>query len=127
MINEIPPDLRTPAMFPSELTGIFTNLMSNAIKFSGERGRIKVRARAADHVMRVVMENTGTSVDLSRAARLFEAFQSTTERPDVVLGQGMGMGLTITRAFVQEYGGSIQFVSPSEGFATAIQFEIPTR
>ncbi len=125
--NDIPSDLRTPPMFPSELAGIFTNLVSNAVKFSGEGGRISMHARVADHVMRVTMENTGPPVDLARARRLFEAFQSTTERPDVVLGQGMGMGLTITRAFVQEYGGSIDFVAPSAGFATAIQFEIPTR
>ena len=73
------------------------------------------------------MSNTGAAVDLSRARRFFEAFQSTTERPDAVLGQGMGMGLTITRAFVQEYGGEIEFVAPPDGFATAIQFKIPVR
>jgi signal transduction histidine kinase len=127
LANDIPPDLRTPPMFPSELAGIFTNLLSNAVKFSGEGGRIRVDARSADHVMRVTVQNTGTPVNLARAKRLFEAFQSTTERPDAILGQGMGMGLTITRAFVQEYGGTIDFVRPSDGFSSAIQFEIPTR
>lgn len=125
--NDIPLDLRTPLMFPSELAGIFANLVSNAVKFSGEGGRIKVAARVVDGMMTVTMHNTGEPVDLTRSKRLFEAFQSTTERPDAVLGQGMGMGLTITRSFVQEYGGTIEFVPPDRGYSTAVQFAIPAR
>lgn len=125
--NRIPDDLRTPPMFPSELTGIFTNLLSNAVKFTDEGGRIKIQAREREGFMEVRMLNTGTAVDLDRSARLFEAFRSTTERPDAVLGQGMGMGLTITRAFVQEYGGDIAFTKPPVGYATSILFRIPLR
>ncbi len=125
--NEIGADLRTPPMFPSELTGIFTNLVSNAVKFAGEGGSIRVTADIDHDMMRVTTENTGTPVDLVAAPKLFEAFHSTTERPDAVLGQGMGLGLTITRAFVQEYGGEIDFVQPTRGYSTAIRFAIPMR
>ena len=127
LLNEIPGDLRTPPMFPSELAGIFTNLLSNATKFAGEGGKIAVSAQVLDEGMQVTMQNTGSAVDLKRAPKLFEAFQSTSERPDAVLGQGMGMGLTITRAFIQEYGGTIEFVKPTDGYATALQFTVPTR
>ncbi|MEF3130117.1 ATP-binding protein [Rhizobium sp. 268] len=127
VVNNIPTDLRTPPMFPSELSGIFTNLLSNAVKFSDAGGRIEVVAREHGGFCEVQVSNTGAAVDLSRARRLFEAFQSTTERPDAILGQGMGMGLTITRAFVQEYGGEIDFIVPSSGFATTIRFRIPMR
>lgn len=120
-------DLRTPPMFPAELSGIFTNLFSNAVKFADEGGRILVEARERDGFFAVRMSNTGTAVELAKSERLFEAFRSTTERPDAILGQGMGMGLTITRAFVQEYGGEIKFVTPPEGFETAILFKIPRR
>jgi signal transduction histidine kinase len=125
--NVIPHELRTPPMFPAELSGIFTNLLSNAVKFTNEAGHIQVRARETADNMIVTIENTGAAVDLRTAPRFFEAFQSTTEKPDAVLGQGMGMGLTITRAFVHEYGGDIRFVPPSRGFATAITFSIPMR
>ncbi|MER8480729.1 ATP-binding protein [Mesorhizobium sp. M1163] len=125
--NAIPTDLRTPPMFPSELSGIFTNLLSNAVKFTDSNGRIRIEAREDGGAMLVTMHNTGQAVDLNRGQRLFEAFQSTTERPDAILGQGMGMGLTITRAFVQEYGGEIAFVAPPKGFATSIEFSIPMR
>ena len=125
--NEIDPDLRTPPMFPSEVAGIFTNLLSNAVKFVDPGGRIMVEAKEDGGMFKVRMSNTGQVVDLRRSARLFDAFHSTTERPDAVLGQGMGMGLTITRAFVQEYGGDIEFVQPPSGFSTSIVFSIPTR
>jgi signal transduction histidine kinase len=125
--NAIPADLRTPPMFPSELTGIFVNLLSNAVKFAGEHGRIRVEATVDPDNMTFKMQNTGAPVNLRTAQKLFEAFHSTTIRPDAVLGQGMGMGLTITRAFVQEYGGEIGFVPPSTGFATAIMVSIPAR
>lgn len=127
LLNQIPPNLMTPPMFPAELAGIFTNLISNAVKFANEGGRIRVGAEIADDTLFVTVENTGTAVDPKRSARLFEAFYSTTERADAVLGQGMGMGLTITRAFVQEYGGHIEFVPPGPPYATAIRFGVPTR
>lgn len=125
--NRIEENVRTPPMFPSELSGILMNLLSNAVKFTNEGGRIAVRSRVTPRKLTVTMENTGTEVDLDNAAALFIAFQSTTEQPDATLGQGMGMGLTITRAFVREYGGDIAFVKPRAGFATAIQFSIPAR
>lgn len=120
-------DLRTPPMFPAELSGIFTNLLSNAVKFTDEGGKIKIEARERGEFFEVRISNTGTAVDMTTASRLFDAFRSTTERPDAILGQGMGMGLTITRAFIQEYGGEIDFVTPPDGFATAIRFRIPVR
>lgn len=127
VVDRIDPELRTPPMFPSELSGIFTNLMSNAVKFTDDGGTIKVQARERNGFFEVRLSNTGTAVILAQGPRLFEAFRSTTERPDAILGQGMGMGLTITRAFVQEYGGDIQFVEPPRNFATAILFRIPLR
>lgn len=125
--NRINPNVLTPPMYPSELSGIFTNLLSNAVKFTDVDGRILVDAEESDGYLNVLLANTGTMVDLGRSERLFEAFRSTTEKPDAVLGQGMGMGLTITRAFVQEYGGEIRFIEPPENFSTAIMFSVPLR
>ncbi len=127
LANDVPDDLRTPPMFPAELSGIFTNLLSNAVKFCEDNGRIRVTARETSAALQVTVQNTGTSVDLNSSAQLFEAFHSTTQQVDAVLGQGMGMGLTITRAFVEEYGGEIEFIPPNRGFATAIRFSIPLR
>ncbi len=124
--NLIPPDLKSPPMFPAELTVVFTNLLSNAIKNAGEPGRVRAtgkNARDGGFVFRI--ENTGTAVELNEAERWFKPFESTTLEADPVLGQGMGMGLPITRNLLEEYGGQIQFVKPSHGFATAIEITLP--
>ncbi|MBW7971872.1 sensor histidine kinase [Bradyrhizobium sp. BR 10289] len=122
---ELGEDLKSPPMFPAEVVALFTNLLSNAVKFAGKGGKIRVRGKSSDKQLKVIIENTGTAVDLKAAERWFEPFQSTTTDVDATLGQGMGLGLTITRSLLDEYGASIEFVRPSNGYATAIEVAFP--
>jgi len=121
IVNSIPEDLKSPPMFPAEVTTVFANLLTNAIKAAGERGRIKASAqeRLRGPVIRV--ENSGRIVKLSTSERWFRPFESSTTEVDTVLGQGMGLGLTITRSILEEYGATIRFVNPSGGYATALE------
>lgn len=124
--NEIPADLKSPPMFPAELTVIFSNVLTNAVKAAGESGCTRASGRqAAEGPTIVRVENTGTGVELDEAERWFRPFESTTLETDPVLGQGMGMGLPITRNLLEEYGASIRFTPPSRGFATAIEIVFP--
>lgn len=124
--NQIPIDLKSPPMFPAELTTVFSNLLTNAVKAAGEGGRITARGeRRSDGYVLISVENTGTAIDLKNAERWFLPFESTTAEVNPSLGQGMGLGLTITRAMLEEYGAEIKFVEPSAGFATAIELAFP--
>lgn len=125
--NRISPGLKSPPIFPAELTAIFTNLLSNAIKAAGRDGRIHVSASSEnDGTVHIVMQNTGVAVDLEDAENWFRPFESTTSEVDPVLGQGMGLGLPITRRMLEEYGAEVRFVQPLEtAFATAIQVTFP--
>lgn len=123
--NEIPEDLRSPPMFPAEVTVIFTNLLSNAIKAANHDGLIRVSGRRDRDTNVVRVENTGVRVNVAKGERWFRPFESTTVVTDPILGQGMGMGLTITRNLLEEYGGTISFVEPSTGFSTAIELSLP--
>lgn len=123
--NDIPSELRSPPMFAAELTVIFSNLLSNAIKAVKKNGRIKATGQMTNSDVIVRIENTGIRVNLLKSPRWFRPFESTTVETDPILGQGMGMGLTITRNLLEEYGGSIEFVEPSNGFSTAIAFRLP--
>jgi len=71
-----------------------------------------------------LVENTGDAVNLSDADRLFNPFVSTTEEADPVLGQGMGLGLPITRALVEQAGGTVRFVRPHSNYKTAIEVRL---
>jgi signal transduction histidine kinase len=113
-------------MFPAELTTIFCNLLTNAVKAAGDNGRIRaISEHLKDGGSRVVIENTGTAVNVKESERWFRPFESTTTDVDPVLGQGMGLGLTITRNMLSEYGAYINFIYPSKGYATAIEIIFP--
>jgi signal transduction histidine kinase len=122
VLNQIPIDLRSPPMFPAELMVIFSNLLTNAIKACDRNGRIRAKGREkSDGSVIVRIENTGRRVRLNDSEKWFLPFRSTTIEADPSLGQGMGMGLPIARNILEEYGASIGFAEPGEGFATALE------
>lgn len=126
--SELAPGARTPPIFPAEMSIIVTNLLTNAIKAAGEKGRILIRAQeAGDGGLLLRVENSGIRVDVAGADRWFRPFESTTTEVDIVLGQGMGMGLPIVRRLLSEYNGTVQFVNPLNGYSTAIEVFIPGR
>lgn len=126
--NRIPPELRSLPMFPAELTAVFANLLTNAVKATGEDGGcIRASAYSGDDQVRICIQNTGTAVQLDEAERWFKPFESTTSEVDPVLGQGMGLGLTITRNLLENYGASVEFVQPNGPFATAVEITLPSR
>jgi signal transduction histidine kinase len=75
--------------------------------------------------VKVQIENTGVGVDPSKGEKWFRPFESTTVKTDPVLGQGMGMGLPITRNMLEEYGASVAFVKSSRGCSTAVAITFP--
>ncbi len=125
--NNIPQTVKSPPMFPAELAAVFTNLLSNAVKAAGREGRIEATARAeSDGSVHLLVQNTGVAVDLEQAETWFRPFESTTAEVEPALGQGMGLGLPITRRMLDDYGAEIRFVRPvDESFATAIQITFP--
>lgn len=126
IINDIDRDLRTPPMFAAEVTTVFANLLTNAVKAAGAEGAIRASASIDDEGgVRVRLENTGVAVKLSEAERWFRPFESTTVEVNPVLGQGMGLGLPITRSVLKEYGAEVRFVKPTSKYATAIEIRFP--
>lgn len=126
--NRVQKDVRTPPIYRAELATVLTNILSNAIKAAGRGGRIVATAGTAGDHRWLRLENTGTAVDLASAERWFRPYQSTTlQRLDPLLGQGMGLGLPITRSMLDDYNGTIQFVAPEEpNMATAVEIRFPS-
>ena len=125
--NQIPSELRSPPMFPAEVTAVFANLLTNAVKAAGEDGCIRASASSEGDNVKIRIQNTGDAVNLDESERLFKPFESTMLEVDSVLGQGMGLGLPITRNLLDNYGALIEFVDPTDPFATAIEITFPGR
>ncbi|MCY3682148.1 MAG: sensor histidine kinase [Gemmatimonadetes bacterium] len=124
--NQIPPELRSAPMFSAELTAVFANLLTNAVKAAGEDGHILASASSENEQVQIRIQNTGTAVQLDEAEHWFKPFQSTTFEVNPVLGQGMGLGLTITRNLLENYGAVVKFVRPDSPFATAVEIALPS-
>ena len=120
--NFIKDDIRTRPMLGSELTVVFANLLTNAIKATEDGGRIQATSqKLSGGGFTITVENTGVAVKATEGERWFGAFESTTTQVDPMLGQGMGLGLSITRWVLAENNAQIEFVEPSEGFSTALR------
>jgi signal transduction histidine kinase len=126
--EDVPRSVRTPPMFPAEVNIVLTNLISNAIKAAAiaPGGRVHVSSDGRAGVAAFRVDNTGVRVDLNEAERWFLPFETTTADLDDALGQGMGLGLPLTRRIVEEYGGQVRFVEPLDGYATGVLVTLPT-
>ncbi|MBO4161716.1 ATP-binding protein [Micromonospora antibiotica] len=124
--DALPADLKTPPMFPAEVGVMLTNLLTNAVKNAGSPGVVHITGKPLGvRGATIFIHNTGTAIDLEDAERWFLPFESTTVEVNEVLGQGLGLGLPITRALVEDYRGSIQFVQPPPDYATSIRVDLP--
>ena len=102
ILNEIGADVFSQPMFAAEVTTVFANLLTNAVKAAGKGGIVKASATQDTSGVRLRIENTGVAVKLADGERWFRPFESTTVEVHPVLGQGMGLGLPISRSILSE-------------------------
>jgi signal transduction histidine kinase len=107
----------------NRLGQVFDNLISNAIKFTPERGRVKVTLGSDEGTVVARVCDTGLGIPPGEQSRLFERFFRSTSTRDV---PGTGLGLTIVRAIVQGHGGEITCDS-TIGEGTTFTFTLPLR
>ncbi len=91
---------------------IWTNLISNAIKYTPEKGRIDIRIeRNADERFIVgSVQDTGIGIPSEALSRVFEEFYRTDEAKQMS-ARGTGLGLSITKRLIETYGGNIEVES----------------
>ena len=98
---------------PERLEQAFRNLLTNAIKYTPDHGRITVDGRLLSGFLEVIVEDTGIGIAQEDQVRIFEKFSSLG---DVSLhssskvkfkGGGPGLGLPITRGILEAHGGSL--------------------
>ncbi|MCU7729311.1 ATP-binding protein [Actinoplanes sp. KI2] len=96
---------------PARFKQVLYNYVSNALKFTPERGRVVVRVRAEDpDRLRLEVEDTGVGIAPDDIARLFAEFVQLDPGKDRVLG-GTGLGLALTQRLVEAQGGSVGVTS----------------
>jgi PAS domain S-box-containing protein len=104
---------------PTRLKQVFTNLLSNASKFSDDMATIWIKALTEDDEVVVRVEDEGRGIPNDLLPRMFEVF-SQGDTADHPHNSGLGLGLAIVKQYVELHGGSVQ--ARSEGISRGSQF-----
>jgi PAS domain S-box-containing protein len=106
------------------LKEVLINLLSNAVKYNVSGGRVDVRAQAQDDGMALSVADTGQGLDAVQLAGMFQPFNRLGAEASGI--EGTGMGLFVSRRFVELMGGSIAVDSrPGAGTMFSIQLPVP--
>ena len=106
---------------------ILLNLLTNAVKFTPDGGRVDVLARHADGVLDVAVRDTGIGIAKADQQAVFEEFRQVG-RHYTNKQEGTGLGLALTKRFVELHGGSIRLESePGRGSTFAFTIPIQAR
>jgi signal transduction histidine kinase/CheY-like chemotaxis protein len=104
------------------LRQILYNVLSNAIKFTPESGRVHVAASYGDGSARVTIQDSGIGIAPEDQPHVFEEFRQLGD-PNLRQG-GSGLGLALTRRLVEAHDGTIGFESEVGG-GTTFTIELP--
>lgn len=102
---------------------IIRNLVSNAVKFTGIGGGIQLSSEVSQEKVVVAIRDTGQGISVEEASHLLQDELPISKR-GTAGEQGVGLGLSICREFVQLNGGDIWFDS-SLGVGTTFYFSLP--
>jgi PAS domain S-box-containing protein len=102
------------------------NLLTNAIKFTPEAGRVEVRIQLEDAVAAVMIRDTGRGIDPDFLPHVFDRFRQEDSTTTRNFG-GLGLGLALVQSIVQAHGGNVVASSAGPGKGSLFRFELPHR
>jgi signal transduction histidine kinase len=107
---------------PIRLSQVLVNLLSNACKFTPERGEIRIRVEGEAEEVKVQISDNGIGIRKGDLERVFEPFAAIQKSTYV---KGTGLGLAVTKALVEAHGGRIWAESEGEGKGSMFTFTLP--
>jgi signal transduction histidine kinase len=107
----------------ARLTQVLDNLLSNALKFTSEGGRVSVSLHADGDRAVVEVQDNGVGIPGAEQNRLFERFFRSSRATENAI-PGTGLGLAITKAIAERHGGRIS-VESEEDVGTCVRVELP--
>jgi len=101
---------------------VFLNLLSNALKFTPEGGRINVSAHLQDGAAEIAVADTGVGIAPEDQEAIFEEFRQVGTADKKV--EGTGLGLALSRKFIELHGGRV-WVKSELGKGSTFTFTLP--
>jgi signal transduction histidine kinase len=108
-----------------KLRQVVFNLLSNAVKFTPSGGRVDVSAQLTDGVVEISVADTGSGIAAEDQELIFEEFGQAPGHGGV-RHEGTGLGLPLSRRFVELHGGRL-WVESTLGEGSTFRFTLPIR
>ena len=109
---------------PDRLQQVVSNLLTNALKFTPEGGRVDVRVAAAGDVVEIAVRDTGEGIDPDMLPHVFERFRQAGARGG--RKGGLGLGLAIVHHIVELHSGRVYAASEGVGRGSVFTVRLPT-
>ncbi len=87
----------------------FFNLVHNAVKYNKTEGKVTIHIHYYKNGWLIKIEDTGKGLDDDEAKKIFEKYFSTSQKES-----GTGLGLTMTKRVIENFGGKLEFKSKPE-------------
>jgi len=117
------PDLELIYCDPEKIVRVVTNLVGNALKFTGEGGSISIAIRNGPEEFQISVSDSGGGISERNQQLIFERFQQG-DRADGGQEKGTGLGLAIAKELVEFHGGAIK-VQSELGKGSTFSFTLP--
>jgi len=121
VVTTIDPDLSIANLDEVRVKQILLNLLSNAVKFSDRGGYVYLNVSQIDERIRIEVKDSGIGIAQKELERIFQEFYQVPGRSRK---GGTGLGLSLTRNFVEMHRGKIQ-VRSEEGRGSTFVVDLP--
>ena len=108
---------------------VIYNLLQNAVKFTNDGGTVKLSggvSELSNETIFIQISDTGIGLDSGHLEGIFGDFEQVNGEHQIAQ-EGTGLGLSLSRRFVEMHGGSIWATSDGLGTGSTFTFRIPTR
>ncbi len=103
---------------------VFSNLLTNAIKYTPNKGKIDVGIKNENRYLRVAISDTGIGIPEEEHEKIFEKFYTVGGKSLTRESERMGIGLTIAKGIVEAHGGKI-WVESEVNKGSTFYFTLP--
>jgi PAS domain S-box-containing protein len=121
---DLPPEAIELEADPLRLAQVFTNLLTNAAKYTDPGGRIELKASVDDNGLTVCLTDNGIGVAPEVVPNLFRMFSQVPSAIDRSEG-GLGIGLALSKGLVTLHGGTLKARSEGPGCGTTFELHLP--
>ncbi|MCU0548802.1 MAG: PAS domain-containing protein [Leptolyngbya sp. Prado105] len=104
----------------NRLRQVVTNLLTNAIKFTPNGGRVEIEVSSTNAMAQIVVRDTGKGIEADFLPYVFDRFRSGARSKE-----GLGLGLAISRHLVERHGGVITAESSGVGQGATFTVRLP--